>query len=179
MNYRHSLLRWWVGVSLVGLVLSHGSLATEDCTGGYADSLRIKGNVKYPLELFLSDLLEYPASAVDVVYYSGSEGLVSRHFTGVPLIELLKTAVIQTDPTVKGDILRKYVVITATDCYKTVLSIADLLPEYGGQQVLVAYADGDNNLLDEEGVAKLVLPGDKRASRYVFNIADIRVRSVP
>jgi DMSO/TMAO reductase YedYZ molybdopterin-dependent catalytic subunit len=152
--------------------------ATENrCVGGYADALNINGQVEHPVQLALPDLLDYPTSSLEVTYYSGSEGLVTRRFTGVSLVDLLKASIIRTDPDVKNDIIRKYVVITATDCYKTVLSVADLLPEYGGQQVLIAYGDGDGNPLYEEGLTMLVLPGDKRASRYVSNIAEIRVRS--
>lgn len=118
-------------------------------------------------ESFASALLEVAATSL------------TRRYTGVLLGDLLKTAVVQTDPTIKGDILRKYVLVTASDCYEVVLPVSDLLPEYGGHQVLVAFADGEGKPLSKDGFAKLVVPGDKRASRYVSNIVRIRVRSAP
>jgi hypothetical protein len=53
----------------------------------------------------------------------------------VPLIDLLNEAVIITDPNRRNDILRKYVVAGATDCYEAIIAVADLLPNFGAQHV--------------------------------------------
>jgi hypothetical protein len=99
----------------------------------------------------------------------------------VPLTDLLNQAVIDVDPAVKNDILRKYVVVTGSDCYETILSVGEILSDFGGSaQVLVAYATGDGQLLQtDEGMARLVVPGDKKGGRYVSNIVRITVRSAP
>lgn len=161
--------------AFVGTVHATGN----SCAGGYSDSFEVVGKVAHPFRVAPHDLSNYPTSSIEVSYYSGQQGFLTRRYTGVLLADLLKTAVVQTDPAVKGDILRKYVLVTASDCYEAVLAVADLLPEYGGQQVLVAYADGEGKPLAADGFATLVVPGDKRASRYVSNIVRIRVRSAP
>lgn len=151
----------------------------NQCAGGYSDSFEVVGKVAQPFRVAPHDLANYPTSSIEVSYYSGQEGFLTRRYTGVLLGDLLKAAVVQTDPAVKGDILRKYVVVSASDCYEVVLPVSDVLPDYGGQQILVAFADGQGKSLGTDGFAKLVVPGDKRASRYVSNIVRIRVRSAP
>jgi DMSO/TMAO reductase YedYZ molybdopterin-dependent catalytic subunit len=174
-SLRHSVLA--LGILCLAINAAHAT--GTSCAGGHTDRMRINGKVENSLVLSLSDLQNYPPSSIEVTYFSGANGLVKRSFTGVWLSELLKTAVVETDPAIKNDIIRKYVVVVGSDCYETVLAVADLLPEYGGQPIMVAYADGDGIPLFEEGFAKLVIPGDKRASRYVSNIVRITVRSAP
>jgi hypothetical protein len=83
------------------------------------------------------------------------------------------------DPSHKNDSLRKYLEITATDCYQVIVALAEILPNFGAQQVFIAYADGDGNPLTDEGMARLVVPGDKTGGRFVSNIVSIIVRSTP
>lgn len=68
--------------------------------------------------------------------------------------------------------------MTATDCYQVVLALAEILPTFGKQQVIVAYALGNGEPLgDDEGMARLVVPGDTAGGRYVSNIGRITLRS--
>ena len=125
----------------------------------------------------LESLQQYPPSRVVVSYFSGSQGLVTKTFLGVLLSDLLNEAKVILDPNHKNDSLRKYLDITGTDCYEVIVALAEILPNYGGQQVLIAYADGDGNPLTDEGMARLVVPGDKSGGRFVSNIVSIVVRS--
>lgn len=129
----------------------------------------------------MEDLQQDPrASYITASSYSSSQGLVTKTYIGVPLIDLLNDAVIVTDSSRKNDLLRKYVLVRATDCYEVVLSVADLLSTFGHQQVLVAFATGDGQPLDDtEGMARLLVPGDKSGGRNVDNIAMIHVASAP
>ena len=56
-----------------------------------------------------------------------------------------------------------------------VLALAEILPDFGGQQVIVAYERDRQPLDSEQGMARLVIPGDKRGGRYVTWIAQIAV----
>jgi hypothetical protein len=78
-------------------------------------------------------------------------------------------------------VLRKYVVVTGSDCYEVILSLGEVRPDFGGSaQVLVAYALGDGSPLSaSEGAMRLVVPGDKKGGRYVSNIVRIVVESAP
>lgn len=154
--------------------------AQEDpCPGGYADRFRLNGYVENPRTYRLEDLQQDPrASYITASSYSGSQGLVTKTYIGVPLIDLLNDAVIVTDSSRKNDLLRKYVLVRATDCYEVVISLGELMSNFGHQQVLVAFATGDGQPLDDtEGMARLIVPGDKSGGRFVSNIVMISVRS--
>jgi len=80
--------------------------------------------------------------------------------------------------------LRKYLVINATDCYQVIVAVAEILPSFGGQQAMVAFGAVDETgailpLDDTEGAVRLVIPGDKAGGRYVSNVSNIVVRSAP
>ena len=151
--------------------------AQEACPGGYAPTFRLEGLVTNKKTFTLESLQQFTPSKVVVSFFSGSQGLVTKTYLGVLLSDLLNEAEVILDPSHKNDSLRKYLAITATDCYQVIVALAELLPTFGGQQVLIAYADGDGNPLTDEGMARLVVPGDKAGGRFVSNIVSIVVRS--
>lgn len=168
--------------ALAVLVVSYVDVPTADaasggCPGGYAESFRLAGQVTTPRTFTLADLQARTTAKLNVAFYSGQSGMVSESFIGVPLYNLLTEAGIVVDSGQKNDILRKAIVVTASDCYQVTLALAEILPTFGGQQVIVAFATGDGTPLgQDEGMARLVVPGDKAGGRYVSNITKILVR---
>jgi DMSO/TMAO reductase YedYZ molybdopterin-dependent catalytic subunit len=57
-----------------------------------------------------------------------------------------------------------------------VLSLGEIAPEFGGEQVIVAYQMDGKPIDNGGGFARLILPGDKGAGRAVSAIASIEVR---
>lgn len=167
-----------VALALAAIVQPWATASAHECKGGYASSMSIGGEVTNAKVYDLAALQAEAVSQLTVAYYSGSSGMQTYSFIGVPLINLLNEAGIVTDSGQKNDSLRKYLVITASDCYQVVLSLAELLPTFGGDPVMLAYADGDGvPLSDTQGMARLVVPGDKSGGRYVSNVVRIVVRS--
>lgn len=185
MNAFHRMLLGFVALCAILLAQPPAMAAeqVEECAGGYAERFRLAGQVEQRQTFTLSDLRDskrYFPSRVEVSYFSGREGLVTKTYIGVPLLDLLNEAKIVLDPNRRNDRQRKWLLVTASDCYQSVLALAELLPNYGGQHVLIAYADGDGNPLPaDEGMARRVVPGDKQGGRLVSNIARITVRSAP
>ena len=96
-------------------------------------------------------------------------------WVGVSLWNLLDTTTgIATDPAVKNDVLDKFVVATGSDGYKALISMGEIDPAFGNQPDLVAY-QADGQLLDANGFARLIVPGDAKAGRYVSNLIDLQV----
>lgn len=165
------------GALAFAALMSTGA-AQAACDGGFSASFNLKGQVEKSATFKLADLKKLPSSRVTVSYVSGSAGLVTQTYVGVPLNDLLTAAVVKTDPDRKNDILRKYVAVRATDCYEAIIAVADLLPNFGGEQALIAYQTGDGEPLDEtEGMARLIIAGDKQGGRLVSNVKAIFVRS--
>ena len=96
-------------------------------------------------------------------------------YVGVSLWDLLDTTTgIVTDPAVKNDVLDKYLVATGSDGYKALISMGEIDPAFGNQPDLIAY-EADGQMLDSAGFARLVVPGDAKAGRYVSNLVNLQV----
>jgi DMSO/TMAO reductase YedYZ molybdopterin-dependent catalytic subunit len=178
MSFR--AFRQWA--SIVLLAMSYGPLseAASSCLGGPSTGFMLSGAVNKPKTFKAETLNQYQKSKVTVTYFSGKDGLVTKTYIGVPLIDLINEAEVITDSTRKNDILRKYLTITATDCYQVIVSLPEILPNFGGQQALVAFEQEDGQPLDaSEGMARLIIPGDKAGGRLVSNVTRIWVRSSP
>lgn len=82
-------------------------------------------------------------------FQSGS-GTTSGTFTGVPLYDFLTSSQggggLVLNNGVKNDILRDYVVATGSDGYKAVISLGEISPRFGNNNVLVAYSANGQGL---------------------------------
>lgn len=156
------------------------------CKDGPADSFKLTGIVKKKTSYTLDSLKnfrvdpakEYTPTTVTVTFNT-SQGQSQKTYTGIPLIDLLTVAQIKTDPKRKNDILRKYVAVRASDCYEAVVALGEILPNFEGKKVLVAYEDGAGQPLSTDSMARLVVPSDTAGGRFVSNITKIRVLSAP
>jgi DMSO/TMAO reductase YedYZ molybdopterin-dependent catalytic subunit len=167
--------------------MAAGPAQAKSCKGGSPTSVKLDGVVKnkavYTLESLqrfrLDPAKDYTPTTVTVTYNS-SQGKVTATYTGIPLIDLLTVAKVKVKTTQKNDILRKYVVAHASDCYEAVVALGEILPNYEAKKVLVAYADGNGQPLPaSDGVARLVMPGDTAGGRNVFHLSKLTVRSAP
>ncbi|GAA6619153.1 hypothetical protein [Scytonema sp. NUACC26] len=158
------------------------SLAREGCDGGFSEEIRVGGQVVNPKTFTLADLQSLPPEEVQVNYIT-MQGPESHTYVGVPLWTLIQLAgglKPNPDLTVNNNSIRQYIALDATNCYQVVVGVGEVDPDYEGKQVLVAYATKDDpseapQLLGDRGFARLVVPGDKRGGRYIFNIRRISV----
>jgi DMSO/TMAO reductase YedYZ molybdopterin-dependent catalytic subunit len=98
-------------------------------------------------------------------------------YTGVSFWDLLnKTVGIDLNPGVKNDVLGKYVVATGSDGYKSLFSLGELSDAFGNQPDMIAY-EVDGEMLTDTGFARLVVPNDVKAGRWVSNLVSLEVFS--
>jgi DMSO/TMAO reductase YedYZ molybdopterin-dependent catalytic subunit len=135
---------------------------------------RVFGEVRTPKMFDVRALRKLPDTNENVTYFAAGS-IESHAFTGALLWDLLQSVGIIVDPAIKNDILRKTIVVTGTDGYVAVFTAGEIAPNFGGNQVLVAY-EVDGQPLGAEGPAEIVAPGDKAGGRFVHNIATIEVR---
>jgi DMSO/TMAO reductase YedYZ molybdopterin-dependent catalytic subunit len=117
----------------------------------------ISGAVERPMSLTLDDLRKLPASSESVFFHTG-HGRVRAAFTGVSLWTLFDKVGLKTDPKIRNEGLHKLVVAKGADGYYAVIALAELDPEFAGQQAIVAYEQDGKPL----GGARLVMPGATR-----------------
>jgi hypothetical protein len=114
--------------------------AQEACAGGFSRQFHLKDAVEDPARFRLADLQGRASSRVTISFVAGTT-FNTKSYIGVPLLDLLNEAVIIVDPARKNDVLRKYVVIRGSDYYESIIAVADLLPSFGHQDVLIAFRE--------------------------------------
>ena len=138
----------------------------------------VSGDVADPGLYNLPDLT--PTTTETATYTAGGTP-VSDTYTGITLYNLLDDAggVDVTDA--KNDILSKFVVATGADGYKAAFSLGEIDPKFGAQPVLVATSDTAGQLgpTGSDGLARVVVPGDHAGGRYVSDLVDLHVGSLP
>ncbi len=141
-------------------------------------ALHVGGQVLNPLTLTADDLKNnYVAQTADVTYLTATD-TVKASFTGVYLRDILDAAELNFNPDARNDTLSLFVVATGSDGYQAIVAYGDIDPNFGGQPILVAYAQ-DGKPLDANGSLRLVVPGDKHGGRYVSNLVSLEVRRAP
>ena len=143
-------------------------------TGGVSTNFRVVGEVQHRLDFDLQKLEALPVATENVWYFAGSAP-VNTTWTGANLLDVLDAAGLVVNPNIKNDILRKIIIVTGSDGYEAVISGGELEPQFGGEQIIIAYKN-DGQLLSSDGFARMVVPGDKAGGRAVANIVKIEVR---
>jgi DMSO/TMAO reductase YedYZ molybdopterin-dependent catalytic subunit len=148
----------------------HTAVSTVTASGGgLSTQFQLSGAINKPATFNLAALQALPAVTKTVG---------TAMYTGVSLWDLINAAGIQTNAGVKNDLLGFYVIATGTDGYRVILSLAELSPDFGNQPDIVAYAQ-NGATLPGTGFARLVIPNDGKAGRYVSNLIALEVVSAP
>jgi molybdate transport system substrate-binding protein len=154
-------------------VLAHQGFLPPSPTVTYSPSFTVSGLVQTPTTFTVAALRKLPATTVTVTLRTdkGSQGIFS--YTGVLLNTVIQQTVPITNTGNKNDILRLFATVGATDGYQTTVSMAEILPQFGNQKVILAYAKDAKPLPQSEGAIRLIVPGDFVAGRWVSNVNSV------
>lgn len=159
----------------VACLLSPGSApaAVMDRAPEARPAVTVDGDVTTVLRLTRGDLRQMHQVRQEVTF--SSQGVTEHHvFRGPRLIDVLTQAQPTFDPDTKNDQLRFVVLAGATDGYQAVVSYAEIDPEFGGTQALLALRQDGEGLL----IPRLTVPGDGRGGRYVTDLKSLQVTRV-
>jgi DMSO/TMAO reductase YedYZ molybdopterin-dependent catalytic subunit len=135
-----------------------------------ADSaLVVSGVSSAPLNLTLGDLAQMPRAKAAVKDHT---------YEGVLISALLKRAGMTLDTGMRGPLLAVCVVAEAHDGYRALFSLPELDPAFTTGMVMVADHMDGKPLAERDGPLKIVVPGDKRADRWVRGVERLRVTRV-
>lgn len=146
------------------------AVASTDATCAAKVTVRVTGAVKKPLRLCPADLKAFKAFSVSVTT-GGHTGTDKRSYRGPALLDVLDKAGLRTDAAVDGDRLRFVVKVVSSDGYAATLSWGELEPKLARTRVLLSTVRDGEKLKTPE----LVVPADKKGSRWVRDVAEIRV----
>jgi hypothetical protein len=96
-------------------------------------------------------------------------------FGGVALSDVLRLAGVAID-SVRGRRVADYVVVAAADGYRAVFSLGELAPDLTGRIVLLADRRDGKPLSEAEGPLRLVLPDERRPTRWVRQVKSLSIR---
>ncbi|WP_420994946.1 molybdopterin-binding oxidoreductase [Cupriavidus sp. 30B13] len=160
--------RYVSGLVRLDVRASGSTVAATD--GAVSTQFTVSGAVKQSMTFDAAALLALPAVTRTVG---------GNTYTGVSLWDLLNTTVgLATDPAAKNASLGMYAVATGSDGYKALISLGELDPGFGNQPDLIAY-DMNGAGLGGNGFARLVIPNDGKAGRYVSNLISLEVFAAP
>lgn len=143
-----------------------GAPAATVSGGGTSSSFTVTGDVVQAASFDFAALKALP---------SRQETIGSTVYTGVSFWDLLNTSVgLSTDAAVKNDVLGMIVVATGTDGYRAAFSLGELNPGFGNQPDLIAY-EANGKPLEDNGFARIVVPNDIKAGRFVSNLVSLDV----
>lgn len=116
-----------------------------------------------------------PRETVRVINRDGGEVT----YSGVALSPLLALVGTPAGEQLRGKALAYYIIAQGMDGYRVTLSIAEADQTYNDRHILIADRINDCPLPENAQPLQLIIPGDKRTSRWVRMLAKIEVRRVP
>ena len=146
-------------------------LLASPISGQEAITLRVTGVVERELTLSVADLAAMPQQTVKASAHkqSGSYG-------GVSLSEILRRAGVPSGEAIRGREMAKFVVVKGSDGYAAVFALAELDAGFTDRVIVLADRMDGKPLPKEFGPFQLIVPGEKRPSRWVRQVVAIEVR---
>ncbi|MFD5317394.1 hypothetical protein [Streptomyces sp. NPDC127098] len=141
------------------------------------DLIRLCGAVRSPGVLRMTDLRALPQHEREVTFACRSGGPRRHCFSGPLLLDVAALAGPAFAPGERRDRLRFLLSVRAGDGHRTVLSWAEIDPEFGNRPILLGVTR-DGAPLDGEG-PQLVVPGDVCGARNVSGIVEVRLLTAP
>jgi DMSO/TMAO reductase YedYZ molybdopterin-dependent catalytic subunit len=155
----------------VGLFLFSLALFTSSSMAAAEAALAIRGEVKIPLSLSLSEIKSIPVTKVRAKDHNGT----TVTYEGVSLAELLQRAGVPQGGALRGDALRLCVIAKATDGYQALFALAELDPAVTDKLVLVAFGRDGAELDAATGPLRIIVPDEKRQARWVRQVTELEV----
>ena len=135
--------------------------------------LTISGEITKPLTLQVADLKAMPHSDVTATDRDGK----AHRYSGVPLVDLLKQAGTTLGGELRGKNLTKYVIVRASDGYEVLFTLPEIDPDFATRTILLADSVDGATLSAGAGPYRIVVPGEKKPTRWVRQVKAIEVRS--
>ena len=134
-------------------------------------ALSVSGEVKSPLTLTVAELKNLPTSTITVAEHDGT----TAKYDGVFLHDILNRAGVPFGESLRGKDMQLCLLVKAADGYKAAFALAELDPAVTDKKVLLAFRRDGKELDNELGPLRLVIPDEKRHSRWVRRVTELEV----
>jgi|SRR5579863_1134647 len=121
----------------------------------------------------VTDLAKLPQKEIEATDHRGD----NAKYAGVLLANVLGQAEATLGAPLKGKLLANYLVVEAADKYRVVFSLPEIDPEWTENPPLVATSRNGEPLDAAHGPIQIIVPAEKRHSRWVKQVVKLTVRS--
>jgi len=121
----------------------------------------------------VADQAKLPQKEIEATDHKGDKA----KFAGVLLANVLSQAEVTLGASLKGKLLANYLIVDAADKYRVVFSLPEVDPEWTDNPPLLATSRNGEPLDAAHGPFQIVVPAEKRHSRWVKLVARLTVRS--
>jgi DMSO/TMAO reductase YedYZ molybdopterin-dependent catalytic subunit len=170
-------LTWTLGLwSTDGGWAQDKAVIATDASPQTNNFLDLRGDVPNPQRVDPVALHKLPRVEIHVndPKAAGKESV----YSGTPLVEVLKAGGLLLDAGEAGirESVKLTVFIEAADGYRVAFSLAELDPELTDRIVLLADSRDGQPLLPHEGPFRIIVPQEKRPTRWVRQVKSVTVR---
>ena len=160
-----------IQATAVALVIVTAAWADEPAKK--ATSIQVTGAVEKPAEWTTETVATQFAADVKEITFKTKDGTTKAK--AVPLVKLVNHARPKIDEKKHRHELAFTVIVRGTDGYVAAFSMGELMAEYGNAEVYVALDRDGGPLPEQHQPMSLIVPSDKKGSRWVHGIATISV----
>ena len=127
-----------------------------------------------PVSLTLDDLAKLPQHTVDAQEHSNPV-----MFEGVLVMDILTKVGVPTGEKLGGKALSLYLLVEAKDGYRAVFALPELDPAFKDKPIYLAWKRDGKMMSEKEGPFRIVVPDEKRPTRWVRQVTAMRVKQAP
>lgn len=142
--------------------------------GKAATSFRVAGEVAKPQTWTATQLKQHFASELRTITYS-IKGETAKAQC-VPLLSVVQAVLPRLNPKIKNHLLAFTILARSDDGYTIAFSAGELMPDFGGREVWIALDRNGQPLTEEEGPARLLIPGEnKKFARWLHGLKSVEL----
>lgn len=143
------------------------------CLAAPAQSfIQVTGEVTKALKLNEADIAKMNKVPVTLTDKDGKD----HSYTGVPVLDLLKSAGVTTGKALRGENLTKYVLVKCSDGYQVLFALAEMDTALSKKTIILATRADGKPLPDGKGPFRLVVPGEGRPARSCYQVVEFVVK---
>ena len=137
-----------------------------------AQTISVEGEVAHPLKLTAADITAMKKTEVVAADRDGKE----HRYSGVPVYEILQQAGVTLGPQLRGENMSKYLLVKSGDGYEVLFSLPELDSTFANRVIILADKMDGNPLPAGKGPFRIVVPGEKKPARWIWEVTTMTVR---
>jgi len=131
----------------------------------------VGGDVGNPFKVTAATFGTMKIVSVKATEHDGKE----HEYSGIPLYDILTQAQAVPNNQLKGRALTKYLLVGAADGYQVVIALPEIDPAFTDQLVILANKEDGEDLPQNIGPFRLIVPRDKKPARSARQVVTIDV----